>query len=219
MSSAITPGERPAPDSPWSDVITTRSTPNASCRGLRVIASPVVVQFGTGVTKPFQPRFRRWTAISASWSMLTPGMKIGTSGSSRKAEAVETTRGGLGVARLKVPRRVGLHGREDEIHRCRVQAGRVLHGERGEGGMQRLRAVPAEGAGGIGDRLAVRLARGPLGRRERGDLEVGMAGERGQELLAGHAGSADDGDPHLLHGSVLPGYLIQPTRKKTDTRG
>ena len=55
------------------------------------MASPVVLQFGTGVTKPFHPRFRRCAAMRASWSMFTPGMKIGTSGSSRKADAVETT--------------------------------------------------------------------------------------------------------------------------------
>ena len=63
-SSASTPGERPAPDTDCIDVITTLSIPNAVSSGLSVIASPTVVQFGPGVTKPFQPRRLRCTSMS-----------------------------------------------------------------------------------------------------------------------------------------------------------
>jgi len=55
MSMAMTPGERPAPEQACMEVINTRSMPKASYRGLRAMAKPVVVQLGTGVTKPFQP--------------------------------------------------------------------------------------------------------------------------------------------------------------------
>jgi hypothetical protein len=81
MSSVSTPGERPAPDTDWSDVMITWRIPKASWSGFSVMASPMVVQLGTGVMKPVQPRRRFCTAMSRSWSRFTPGMKTGTSSS------------------------------------------------------------------------------------------------------------------------------------------
>ena len=78
---AVTPGERPAPESACIEVMITRSIPNAMSSGRRVMASPTVVQFGPGVMNPFHPRFLRCTSMRPAWSQFTPGRKIGTSGS------------------------------------------------------------------------------------------------------------------------------------------
>ncbi len=81
MSSASTPGERPAPDTACIEVITTLSIAERASSGFSVIASPTVVQFGPGVTKPFQPRRLRCTSMSRAWSRFTAGRNTGTSGS------------------------------------------------------------------------------------------------------------------------------------------
>jgi hypothetical protein len=52
-------GERPAPETPCIEVITTRSIPKRSRSGLSVTTSRIVVQFGSGTMKPLQPRRRR----------------------------------------------------------------------------------------------------------------------------------------------------------------
>ena len=51
------PGFLPAPDTAWSDVITTESIPNSSKIGFNVITRPVVVQLACGATNPFHPLF------------------------------------------------------------------------------------------------------------------------------------------------------------------
>jgi hypothetical protein len=81
MSSASTPGERPAPDTDCIEVMTTLSMPKASSSGFKVMASPVVVQFGPGVMKPFHPRRRLCMSMSPTWSRFTAGRNTGTSGS------------------------------------------------------------------------------------------------------------------------------------------
>src|SRR5207244_12511057 len=68
-----------------------------------------------------------------------------------------------------------------------------------EPGTEWLAAVPAARARRIGDRLAIRFPGRALRRRERGHLKVGMAGERGEKLLAGDAGRADDRDSDRFH--------------------
>src|SRR5437763_736962 len=65
ISSAATPGESPAPETPCIDVMTTRRIPKRSSNGLSVTTSPIVVQFGSGAMNPFQPRRRRWCSICA----------------------------------------------------------------------------------------------------------------------------------------------------------
>src|SRR5919107_320663 len=57
ISRAITPGDLPAPDNACIDVMKTSSIPNAVDIGFRVIAKPVVVQFGSGDINPFHPLF------------------------------------------------------------------------------------------------------------------------------------------------------------------
>src|SRR5262249_10106849 len=77
----MTPGERPAPESPFIDVTMTEPSPNRSASGLSVITRPVTVQFGIGTTKPRKPRASRCRSISEAWSMFTFGTSRGTSGS------------------------------------------------------------------------------------------------------------------------------------------
>ena len=91
VSIPITPGERPAPDSPCMEVMTTRCSPKRSNSGFRVMTSPMMVQFGCVTMKPCQPRLDRCRGIRSAWSRLTPGISSGTSGSRRNAEAVLTT--------------------------------------------------------------------------------------------------------------------------------
>jgi hypothetical protein len=81
MSSATTPGDRPAPEMPCIDVISTRSMPKRSSSGLSVITRPIVVQFGKGAMNPCQPRRRRCPSICAACERFTPGTRIGTSSS------------------------------------------------------------------------------------------------------------------------------------------
>ena len=81
ISSAATPGERPAPETPCIDVITTHCTPKQSSSGFSVIARPIVVQFGSGTMNPLHPRPLRCTSICAACAKFTPGTMIGTSSS------------------------------------------------------------------------------------------------------------------------------------------
>jgi hypothetical protein len=81
MSSATTPGDRPAPETPCIDVMSTRCSPNRSSKGFRVTTSPMVVQFGSGVMNPRQFRRRRCRSMSLACDKLTPGTMIGTSSS------------------------------------------------------------------------------------------------------------------------------------------
>ena len=91
ISSAATPGDSPAPETPCIDVITTRWTPKRSISGLSVTTRPIVVQFGSGTMKPLHPRLRRCASIWAACAKFTPGTMIGTSSSYRNAEAVLST--------------------------------------------------------------------------------------------------------------------------------
>ena len=81
MSSATTPGERPAPEMPCMVVTIARFAPNASTSGFIAMTRPAVVQFGIGVTQPFQPRRRRCISSSLPCAEFTPGTRIGTSSS------------------------------------------------------------------------------------------------------------------------------------------
>src|SRR5215467_13470819 len=54
ISRAMTPGDRPAPDKACNDVINTLFTPYLSMIGFKVMARPVVVQFGSGAINPAQ---------------------------------------------------------------------------------------------------------------------------------------------------------------------
>ncbi len=65
MSSAMTPGDLPAPERACIEVMNTLSMPNLSSIGFSVIAMPVVVQFGSGAINPFQPRFFLWMFSSS----------------------------------------------------------------------------------------------------------------------------------------------------------
>src|SRR5207302_2027662 len=90
-SSASTPPWRPAPETAWSEVIITVRTPKASWSGFSETASPVVVQLGMGAMKPRQPRVRRWSWMASACASLIPGIRMGTSGSYRNADAVLMT--------------------------------------------------------------------------------------------------------------------------------
>src|SRR4030042_1055765 len=72
--------------------------PKASYIGFSVIAMPVVVQLGMGVMKPLQPRAFCCCLKRAMCSELMPGIKMGTSFSYLKADAVLIT--GLVAANL-----------------------------------------------------------------------------------------------------------------------
>ncbi len=88
ISRAITPGDLPAPDKAWSEVIKTISAPNAFMIGFSVMARPVVVQFGSGAMNPCHPLFFLWVFSNSACSSFIPGIKIGTSSSYLKAAAV-----------------------------------------------------------------------------------------------------------------------------------
>ena len=109
-------------------------------------------------------------------------------------------RGGLGVAGFQVLGGVRFHGGEDQIHGGGVELRGVLHGYFGEGRVQGFLAIPAEGAGGVGDGVLINLARRTLAGGQSHHLEPGMAREGGQELLARHPRGADDRDCFLFHG-------------------
>src|SRR5487761_455380 len=78
MSSEATPGY-PAPERAWNEVITTFFTPNASLRGLRVIARPTVVQLGVATMNPSSFFLENLSARSSRWPGFTSGIKSGTS--------------------------------------------------------------------------------------------------------------------------------------------
>src|SRR5919197_1392949 len=91
ISSAMTPGDLPAPDIACIDVMNMLLIPNLVIIGLRVIARPVVVQFGSGAMNPLHPLFFLWIFNKYAWSSFTPGINIGTSLSYLNAAAVLIT--------------------------------------------------------------------------------------------------------------------------------
>src|SRR5262249_61443151 len=97
---------------------------------------------------------------------------------------------------------VSVHGGEDEIDAGRVEPGGILHRHARERRIERLLAIPADGARGLGDRVLVALAGGGGGGGEGDDLEEGMGGEPDQELLTRETSGADDGDALGVHGPI-----------------
>src|SRR5215467_14497265 len=91
ISRAITPGDLPAPDNAWREVIKTISRPYSFMIGFSVMTSPVVVQFGSGAMNPFHPLFFLWMFNNSACSSFIPGIKIGTSSSYLKPAAVLIT--------------------------------------------------------------------------------------------------------------------------------
>src|SRR5206468_5391223 len=91
----------------------------------------------------------------------------------------------------------------------------VLDRQIEDGGGRLFRAPPATRAGlRIADRVGVALARRALGGRELHDLEPRMAVERREELLAGDAGGADDGDALARRHVTL--LLVRENKKARD---
>ena len=93
---------------------------------------------------------------------------------------------------------VGFHSREDEIDGTGIESLTVLNDHARELIGHVAFGPPAGGAVRGLDPLTIGLARAARRARQGGDLEPGMSGQAGQELLARDAGRSDDGDAESL---------------------
>jgi hypothetical protein len=138
------------------------------------MASPVVVQFGTGVRHVHARNENRNVVFVAERARRRNHRHV-------HCEARFDLLGG-----------VALHRREHQPEALRIQLVAVLDGDVEELARQRLRAVPLERARRIAQRIAVLLARRARRCRQAGNLKPRMAAERRQELLSGEPGRAYD---------------------------
>jgi hypothetical protein len=119
------------------------------------MASPVVVQFGLGVMKPFQPRFARCTGISARLLEVHARDEDGHVGLVAGRPTPSDRTAAPRPARLELARRLALQRREDQPHAVGRHRRRVLDRQLGEppSASSRAARVPAH----LSARLAQRL--------------------------------------------------------------
>ena len=98
----------------------------------------------------------------------------------------------LGKPRFQVARGLRFHRRKNDVHAPGVKRGRVRDFHRNERREQLLGPIPVEGAPFTRKRLLERLACQPLRSRQGRDAKERVIRQRGQELLSGDAGGADN---------------------------